>query len=146
MNKYTEMKERQQKEVNAMPIKFAFSNKQFDDIMSEWGFSPDDTSKIYKLGSTGGFYRREDSALIFGTLERHEIEKREAIAADTDGTGYIYDMFLYELANNEYCVTYDLEPTLDACGLTEEEVLASPALLAVLKKAKKDYMSQASEW
>ena len=146
MNKYTEMKERQQKEVNALPIKFAFSNKQFDDIMSEWGFSPDDTSKIYKLGSTGGFYRREDSALIFGTLERHEIEKREAIAADTDGTGYIYDMFLYELANHEYCVTYDLEPTLDACGLTEEEVLASPALLAGLKKAKKDYMSQASEW
>lgn len=146
MNKYMEMKERQQKEVNALPIKFAFSSKQFEEAMKEWGYTPDDTDKIYKLGSTGGFYRREDSKLIFSTFERHEKEKAEAIEADTGGTGYIYDMFMYELANHEYCITYDLEPTLDACGLTEEEVLASPALLSGLKKAKADYLAQAEEW
>ena len=35
---------------------------------------------------------------------------------------YLVDMFKYELANHEYGYTYDLEPTLEACGLTEEDI------------------------
>ena len=31
-------------------------------------------------------------------------------------------MFSYELANHEYCITYDIEPTLDALGLTLDEI------------------------
>lgn len=146
MNKYTEMKNRHQQEVNALPIKFAFSNKQFEEAMAGWGLTINDTDKIYKLGRTGGFYRREDSELIFDTFARHEQEMAEAIAADKDGMGYVYDMFKYELANHEYCITYDLEPTLDACGLTVEEVNANPVLLAALKKAKTDYLKHASDW
>ena len=146
MNQYIEMKNRHQQEVNALPIKFAFSNKQFEEAMAGWGLTPDDTDKIYKLGGTGGFYLRHDSKLIFDTLERHANEQADAIAADKDGMGYIYQMFLYELGNHEYCITYDLEPTLDACGLTEDEVLSDPALLAGFKKAKKDYLASALDW
>lgn len=146
MNKYTEMQKRHQEEVNALPLKFAFGQKQFEAMMAGWGLTVDDTDKIYKLGGTGGFYLRHDSKTIFDTFERHTKEREEAIAADKDGTGFIYDMFLCELANHEYCITYDLEPTLDACGLTEDEVLANPALLAGLKKAREDYLKQAEDW
>lgn len=146
MNIYTEMKNRHQKEVNELPVKFAFSNKQFEEMMTGWGLTTEDTDKIYKLSGTGGFYRREDSQLIRDTFVRHEKEMADAIAADTDGTGYIYHMFLYELANHEYCITYDLEPTLDACGLTVEEVNTNPAMLAALKKAKRDYLKNAKDW
>lgn len=145
MNAYAEMKARHQERVNALPIKFAFSMDQFREAMESWGLTENDTDKIYKMGGAGGFYRREDSELIFGTFEENEIEKKAAISNDLDGSGFIKDMFRYELANHEYCITYDLEPTLDALGLTEDEVLNNPALLNGLKLARKEYLKEAEE-
>ena len=144
-NAYAKLKAKQQERVNALPIKFAFSNQQFEKAMQELGLSTIDTVKIYKLGSTGGFYRREDSALIHGTFEQNEQEMQAAIAADKDGTGFVKDMFLYELDNHEYSYTGDLEDTLNALGYTEDEVLENPVLLKALKlacaeiHAQKDY-------
>lgn len=146
MNAYAEMKARHQERVNALPLKFAFSMKQFREMMESWGLTENDTDKIYKLGGTGGFYRREDSQLIFGTFEENEIEKKAAISNDLDGSGFIKDMFIYELANHEYCITYDLKPTLDALGLTVDEVNASPELLNGLKLAKKEYLDHAFDY
>lgn len=127
-NAYAKLKAKQQERVNALPIKFAFSNQQFEKAMQELGLTVDDTDKIYKLGGTGGFYRREDSALIFGTFEQNEREMQVAIAADPDGSGFVKDMFLYELDNHEYSYTGDLEDTLNALGYTEEEVISNPVL------------------
>ncbi len=146
MNAYAEMKARHQKRVNDLPIKFAFSMQQFREAMESWGLTENDTDKIYKMGGTGGFYRREDSKLIFDTFEENEIEKKAAIGNDLDGSGFIKDMFLYELANHEYCITYDLEPTLDALGLTEDEVLNNPALVNGLKLARKEYLDHAFDY
>ena len=143
MNKYTELKNRHQKEVNDFPMFFAFSEKQFEEGMKKLGLNPDDTHLIYKLGNTGGFYRKSDAQALRDMFARHNAEMSDAIANDTTGEGFIYDMFKYELANHEYCITYELEPTLDACGLTEDEVLESPALTAGLKKAITDYMETA---
>ena len=146
MNAYAEMKARHQKRVNALPIKFAFSMKQFREMMASWGLTEDDTDKIYKMGSTGGFYLKTDSKLIFNTLEENEIEMQAAIRNDVDGSGFIRDMFSYELANHEYCITYDLEPTLDALGLSEDDVNASPALMHGLKLAKEEYLAHAFDY
>ena len=139
------MKNRHQERVNALPIKFAFGMKQFREMMESWGLTENDTDKIYKMGSTGGFYLRTDSKLIFDTLEENEIEMQAAIRNDTDGSGFIRDMFRYELANHEYCVTFDLEPTLDALGLSVDEVNNSPALLNGLRLAKREYLIEAEE-
>ena len=103
--------------------------------MKSWGLTENDTDKIYNMGG-GGFYLRTDAKLIFDTFAENQIEMDAAIRNDVDGSGFIKDMFCYELANHEYCITYDLEPTLDACGLTEDEVIASHALLNGLKLAK----------
>ena len=140
MNKYAEMKNRHQERINALPLMFAFSEKQFKEGMERWGLTENDTDKIYKLGSTGGFYQRKDSTLIFSTFEQNEKEMTEAIRADPDGTGFIQDMFLYELANHEYCITYDLEPTLAALGLSEDDVLNDERLMYGLKLAVSEYL------
>ena len=58
-----------------------------------------------------------------------------AKAADEDGTGFLYQMFKYELDNHEYGYTGDLEDTLDCLGLTWEELKASPVMLKALDKA-----------
>lgn len=73
-------------------------------------------------------------------LDRHEQERKAAIAADKTGTGYIYQMFLAELADHEFCITYDYEDTFNALELTVEEINADKRLLRGLQKAERDYL------
>ncbi len=136
MNKYAELRQRQQEEFNSLPLGFAFGQKQFDDMMQGWGLDPDkDTDKIYKLSDTGGFYKKTDAPLIRETFARHEKEMEEAIAEDKTGEGFIYEMFLCELDNHEYGYTGDIGDTLDALGYTAKEVLGNPRLKCGIKKA-----------
>ena len=135
MNKYRELKSRHEKMMNEFPMFYAFNNKQFEEGMAKLGLNPDETDKIYKLGGTGGFYRKSDSNKLKEMFNTFERETKEAIAADETGYGFIYDMFNYELANHEYCITWDLEPTLDALGLTLAEINADERLLKGFKKA-----------
>ena len=68
---------------------------------------------------------------------RHAEEMRIAIENDTTGDGFIYQMFDYELSNHEYIVSGDVSNTLDALGLTHDEVNSDKRLLHGLKKAIK---------
>lgn len=137
-NQYKAMKDRHQAEVDAFPMFFAFNQDQFDEGMRKLGLKPGQTKKIYKLGSTGGFYRKDDSQALKDMFLRHRKEQVDAIAADETGDGYIYDMFDYELANHEYGYTRDIEPALDALGLTVDMVNADERLLHGLNKARKE--------
>ena len=145
MNKYIEMLHRHQEEVNALPIKFAFSDKQFTEGMAKLGLSPTDTDKIYALGETGGFYRVADAKLIRDTFNRHIEERQKAIEDDTTGKGYICEMFRYELQNHEYAYTGDLEDTIESLGLTMKEINDNPALKHGLELARKKYIRDADE-
>ena len=120
MNKYKELRDRQQAEVNALPLGFAFSNKQFDEMMRGW-------DKIFSIGA-GGYVQKKDHSLLHETFNRHERELKEAIAADQTGEGFIFDMFLYELNNHEYGYTGDTSEALEALGLTAQEVVDDPRL------------------
>ncbi|MBR5845526.1 MAG: hypothetical protein IKY65_04635 [Rikenellaceae bacterium] len=136
MNSYRVLTAKHEKEINAFPFMWAFNQKQFDEGMRRLGLEPTDTDKIYSIGA-GGFIRKTDAEAMHELIERHTAERQAAIAADGTGEGFILDMFTYELDNHEYCITRDLEPTLDALGLTVEEVNASPALLHGLKLAER---------
>ncbi len=138
MNEYVALKQKHQDEVNAFPMFFAFNQKQFEEGMKELGLEPTDTDKIYKLGRTGGFYRKSDSDALHDMFARHVKEEADAIAGDPTGDGYIYQMFNYELANHEYGYTWDPEPTLDAVGMTMEQIEKDPRLLHGWKKAVKN--------
>lgn len=139
MNKYTELKDSQQEEINAFPLGAAFSNKQFAEMMNKWGLTENDTDKIYSIGG-GCYIRKSDHTTFHEMLDRHEKERKDAIAADTTGNGYIYDMFYSELANHEYCITFDLEDTIYALGLSVDEINADNRLLRGLNKALKQYL------
>jgi hypothetical protein len=135
MSGYTDMKERHQQEVNAFPIVFAFNDKQFREGMAKLGLTPEDTDKVYKFGSTGGFYRKSDSPALKEMFDRHEKEVQDAIDGDPTGDGFVFDMFNHELADHEYIVSGDVSSTLDAIGLSLEEVSASKKLTRGLKKS-----------
>ncbi len=136
-NTYKALKEKRQKEFGEFPMMFAFSNKQFDEGMKKLGLEPTDTDKIYSLKGTGGYYRRTDAAALKEMFARYDREMSEAIAADSTGEGFIFDMFNYELANHEYTYTGSIQDTLNALGMTFEEVSANQSLLHGLNKARK---------
>lgn len=116
-------------------VGFAFSDKQFDEMMGKWGLDPEkDLDKIYRIPG-GGFIQKKDHKHFHEVLDRHNAEMEAAKAADEDGTGFLYQMFKYELDNHEYGYTGELEDTLDCLGLTWEELKASPVMLKALDKA-----------
>ena len=134
MNDYKKMKENHQKEINEFPMFFAFNNKQFDEGMIKLGLDPSEEDKIYKLGGTGGFYRKTDATKLNEMFKRHEEEMRKAMAEDDD---FILEMFNYELSNHEYIYTQDVTDTLNSLGLTVDEVKNDKRLIDALQKACK---------
>ena len=135
MNRYAELRHRQQEEFNALPLGFAFSQKQFNEMMEGWGLDPEkDRDKILRIPG-GGYVQKKDADLLHKTRERHDAEMAAAIAEDTTGEGFIYQMFLYELDNHEYGYTRDTEDTLDALGYTAEQVLNDLRLKRGIEKA-----------
>ena len=135
MNRYAELRKRQQEEFNALPLGFAFSQKQFNEMMEGWGLDPEkDLDKILSIPA-GGYVQKKDADLLHQTVERHDTEMAAAISEDKTGEGFIYEMFLYELDNHEYGYTRDTEDTLDALGYTAEQVLGDPRLKHGIEKA-----------
>lgn len=145
MNAYRQLKDKQEKEMNAFPLGACFSKTQFEEMMTKWGLTPDDTDKICSIGG-GCYIRKCDRDAFLSMMKRFEKERTDAIAADETGEGFIYDMFLYELGNHEYCITYDLEETLDALHLTLEQVNADKRLSHGLKKAERDYLKNCDNY
>jgi len=141
METYTELKDRQQKEFNDFPMVFAFSDKQFREGMEKLGLDVSDIDKVFK-NNYGGIYRRTDSELLKNILKRHTSEFTAAIDKDQDGTGFIFRMFNYELANHEYCYTWDITDTINALGLTIEEINKSESLTNGLRLAKQNQHNQ----
>lgn len=135
MNAYIEMTGRHQQEFNEFPMFFAFTDKQFEENMAQLGLTPNDTDKIYSLKGTGGFYLRSDGSKLHEMSNRQAKERKDAIDADKKGTGFIYDMFRYELVKHDFGFTWDLTETLDILGLSMEDVEKSKALSCGLKKA-----------
>ena len=134
MNRYTEMKEKHSKEVNAFPMFFAFSNQSFSEGMQKLGLY--DADQVCAIGA-GGYIRKTDKDKFIELLRGHRQEREEAIANDKTGDGFIYEMFLYELSNHEYSYTLDYEDTLNALGLTYEDLENNPSLKHVITKAAK---------
>lgn len=135
MNEYRKLRERQQQEFNALPLGFAFNNRQFAETMQGWGLDPEkDLDKICSIGY-GGFVQKKDVDLLHTTTARHETELKAAIAADPTGEGFICDMFRYELDNHEYGYTMELSDTLEALGYTVKDINADKRLLRGLERA-----------
>ena len=135
---YSELKERQQQEINAFPFIWAFNESQLADGMRRLGLDPEkDKDKLCSIGA-GGVIRKTDADAMREMFARHRRELQEAIAADKAGDGFIYDMFSTELANHEYSYTGDVTDAVNACGLTVEQLNANPALIIGLKKAADD--------
>lgn len=130
MSKYTELKAKHQAEVDAFPFGFAFNDTQFNEMMIKWGLKPTDIREILSIGG-GGYIRRDDQKAMHEMFDRHEAELKAAMK----NPSFAFEAFNYELGNHEYCITGELDDTLDALGLTIDEINANPRMADALKRA-----------
>ncbi len=137
MEGYKELRERQQQEINNFPLGFAYNNRQFEEMMTEWGLNAKKDSDLAQVSSlfAGAYILKKDILAYKSMTQRHNRELAAAIAEDKTGENFIYEMFLYELDDHEYGYTRDTEDTLDALGYTAAEVIGNPRLKCGLEKA-----------
>lgn len=130
---YKKFKEQKQKELNELPIMFAFSNKSFEEMKNKLGIT--NNNELYLIGN-GGFIRKSDVHLLEEMMIRHDKEYEKLVQNDE----FLYDAFYYELSNHEYCVTLDPTDALKALDFTVEEIEKDQRLIKIYSQAKKDYL------
>lgn len=139
MNKYTELQNKHSKQVNEFPMGFAFSDKQFEEMKVKLGVT--DNKELLRIPA-GGFIRKTDKEAFNKLFAEINREDEEAMKDDE----YLYQGFLYELANHEFCITGDPSDTLDCFGLTIDEVRADERLLKLFKKARNEYVNNCEDY
>jgi len=133
MNKYEELQSKHRELINSFPFGFAFSNKQFEEAKVKMNVT--NNNELLSI-SNGGFIRKTDSDKYEQLLYMVDRESKEAMKDDE----YLYQGFLYELGNHEFCITYDPTDTLNCFSLTLEDVEADPRILDIFIRARKEYL------
>lgn len=142
METYQEMKIRHQKEVNTFPIYYAFSNQQLGRMFKKLGLNPQkDLDKIVAIPGTGGYILKKDIAAYHEMFKKQHEELQNAIKNDENGTGFVYQMFRYELANHEFGFTGEVDDALLALGYTESQIEKNPILKQGFNKAKQSILN-----
>lgn len=139
MSKYLELKNNNQKIFNDFSEKyiywiFAFSSKEFEDKLKENNLTKDD---IVSIGA-GGFIKKEHRDLYLNEMNR--LNNDDPFKQIKHDDAEVKKAFIYELANHEYCITYNLDDTLEELGITEEEIKKDARLKKLLKEAVSEYL------
>lgn len=147
MKSYEQFKQEQQDKVNQMPyVRFAFGKTQIEKVFKEWGLSyPADEDKVCVIWGTGDIIQKKDVP-AFRAWERdfdeaHQKEFDELLTHDE----FVHEMFMCELANHEWQLTFDNETVIEACGFEIEEFVKDERLCDLWSVAKKEYWKQCEE-
>lgn len=144
---YAELKKKHQTEVNNFPLGFAFSDKQFEEMMSKWGLDAkkdEDLKKIVYLGIGGTYLRKSDIPAWNEMSERHDRELKEF---RKDEKSFI-DGLVYQLHNHEYGYSRswdDVEYALEALGIDSKDLEKDEDLRKKVQKAIKQCVKEYNE-
>jgi len=130
-NRYLLQKDKHQKMINNFNMFFAFSNEQLEEGLKKLNTTKDNIISV----DFGGFIKKEDKEDYLNMLKVMNKESEESLKDDI----FLYEGFRYELANHEFCITYDFTDTLEVFGLEEDKLTEKQN--NILFKARKDYLA-----
>ena len=139
MSKYSAFKKSKQQKVDEFPMMFAFSQEQLEEGKARLGVT--DNKELLSIGA-GGFIRKSDRE----EFDNLFIQLDKELAENLNDDEFLYEAFLYELANHEYCYSWDLTDSLDVLGLTVEQVKADDRMYSILKKALVQYKEDMEDY
>ena len=109
---YEEFINAKQKEVNELPLFFAFSDKQMDQQLAERGATRSD---VYSLGNYGAFYLKKDKEII-----RAYFLKEDKLPELMKDEQFAEDAFYYEMCNHEYGINWQADWDVCSCFASKE--------------------------
>ena len=136
MSKYSIFKRAKQQKVNEFPMMFAFSKEQLEEGKAKLGVT--DNKELLSIGA-GGFIRKSDK----NEFDNLFIQIDKELSENLNDDEFLYDAFLYEIANHEYIYSCDLTDSLEVLGLTVEQVRADNRMNSILNKAIRAYIEAA---
>lgn len=136
-NEYEQLKEKHSEELNKFPVAFAFNDEQLKEALKKLKATKNEVCGVYG----GGIIKKTNTKKWFQMFKDQHAEHKKCM----ENKKYVYEMFLYELANHEYCITYDLTDTLNSLNLTIKQVKKSELLTNQLIKAKEYYLKNSGE-
>jgi len=116
---YSELKEKQENEINNFPIQWAFSKKQAEEGFKNLGLNysnPEDHNKIAVING-GGFMLLSDEDKYYSMLKRHS---EEIINFRADKQEFIKAL-VYEMKNYEMIYSHDSSGVKSELRITEED-------------------------
>jgi hypothetical protein len=134
MKTYSQLNSEHQKRINDFPLGFAFSPKQFAEMLEKLNCKQED---LLSLGC-GGFLRKCDQKAYNELHTGIHKEMKEAMLDDN----FLHSAIVYELGNHEYCITGDPEDTLRILGIS----LNDERVNRIFKNAVKEYCNQAHNY
>ena len=140
-NNYQEMKNAHQTELNTFPLGFSFNDAQFKDMMLKWNLDPEkDIDKITHLKASDGTwigYIRINDLKAFNEMFDRFSKEEELFKKNYKK---LVEMLVYEMGNHEYCITYNLTETLEACGYSMQDLKTNKTLQKAVNEARREYL------
>jgi hypothetical protein len=111
---YAELKERQQEEVNKLPLFWAFNESQWKQVLLETCLTEANYKK-HLVNYHSAIVRKVDIPMIEATMGRHRRELEEAMK-DIE---FFKSAVLYEMRNHEYGINWQGDwDVINALGFT----------------------------
>jgi hypothetical protein len=110
---YTELEKKAEERISSVPIVWGFSDEQIREGAKKLGF---EVTELKAIGA-GGYMRPQDKHLLDKAYDDSYAERQEWMK-DLKNLQYAFE---YELANHEYCITYDDAETWRAVGISMKD-------------------------
>lgn len=136
--RYNEFNKMWQDKLSALPIKFAFGDKQFEAMMASWGLTTadEDLKKVRSIWG-GGYCLAEDVPLIKEYFAARSKACDEFLADEEQ----LKDALMEEFDNHECGYTWDPQEAVDAL-FDKDEQESNELLKRVLPVAWEEYKAK----
>lgn len=133
VNKYRELQKKHERLINEFPMAFAFGEQQLQEALIKLKVT--DKNEVCST-KYGGIIRKTDKEAYYNLLDKMDAEEQEARKDDE----YLYDGFLYELGNHEYCITFQLYDILPYFDISFKDFDTNERYQRIMTKAIKHYL------
>lgn len=135
---YSELVQKQQKEMSEFPIAYAFNEEQLKEALTKLGATKNECTTL----GYGTVIKTTDIPAFNVLMERHRIELYEALKDDE----FAEEAFLCEMDNHEYAINWSGDEDVLSCFNLSPDELKKRKLEDAYCRARNKHMKHAEEW